>query len=170
LKKNSIILVLPFFLGLCFFSISHAEDKVAMDLVNYVNQGILGIAELEIRSLERYDAVTGNNYTTDERVYKSLNDDVIPLYKRFLELLRDIAPKTKEVINLHRIYVRGAEYINEGFKMKKLGIENKNEGIILQANKKIEKGSDDVRRWKKEIMVLYEKHGVAPAGEKEKKG
>jgi len=169
LKKFSTILILSFFLLLCFHSINHADDNVTMDLVNYVNQGILGIAELEEKSLERYAATIGINYTTDENVYKALKDVSIPLYKQFLEMLREITPKTKEVIELHRIYLRGAEYIYDGFKMKKIGLENKNEGIILQANKKIEKGSDEVSRWKTEIKALYKKHGVAPAKEKEKK-
>ena len=34
----------------------------ASDIVNYVNQGILAIAELEEKSLESYASVTGKNY------------------------------------------------------------------------------------------------------------
>ena len=78
-----------------------------MDLVKYVNQDILDIAQLEQKALESYSSVTGKNYTTNARIYKALKDDVIPHYRHFVDLLRDINPKTQEVRELHGIYIRG---------------------------------------------------------------
>lgn len=155
----------------CFSMGGCATDKVgsariitgpaAKDLVKYANQGLMMIAELERRSLERYAAVTGENYTTDQRVYNELKDFVIPTYKRFLNELKNIRPENEEVINLHRIYIGGADLIYEGFKIKMMGIENKNESIIISGNEKIEKGRDEINRWNLERIELYKKHGVA---------
>ena len=162
MKKIYIVLFLLFFSTLFLFSISYADDeKVPLDLVNYVNQGLLNIAELEKRSLEQYSSVIGENFTTEERVYKALKDDVIPLYKRFVDLLREISPKTKEVRKVHRIYIRGAEFLYDGFKLKMLGLEKKDNDIVIMANKKIEKGREEVKRWRLELIELYKKHGVA---------
>src|SRR4030042_3033384 len=69
----------------------------AKDLVNYANQGILNIAELERKSLERYASVIGENYTTDQRVHEEFRDFVIPHYKRFLDGLRKIMPENQEI-------------------------------------------------------------------------
>jgi hypothetical protein len=55
-----------------------ATDPVAIDLTSYVNQGLLQIAELEQKSLERYALVTGPNSKPDEEVYAALNDQGHP--------------------------------------------------------------------------------------------
>jgi hypothetical protein len=133
----------------------------AKDLAEYINQGILRIAELERRSLESYASVIGENYTTDKRVYEELKDFVIPTYKRFVDELKNIRPENEEVMSLHGIYIRGAELIYEGFKAKMMGIENNDEGIIIMANEKIEMGRDEIERWNLERIELYKKHGVA---------
>ena len=142
-------------------------DPVRRDLANYVNQGILNIAELEQKSLQRYASVTGPNYTADERVYEALRDDVVPLYKRFLDGLMQIRPETDDVKKLHRIYIIGAEQLHEGFKEKMYGIELQNEAVILSANSKIERGAAENVKWRQELFALAEKHGLA---KEEKKG
>ena len=75
-------------LVVCFFLLGCATDKVAWDLVNYVNQDILGIAELERRPLERYALAREDNHATEQKVYNVLIDDVLPEYKRFFILLK----------------------------------------------------------------------------------
>jgi hypothetical protein len=161
LKKCNTYLFLPVFLGLFLFMGSCATNRVSHDLVEYVNQGILGIVELEKRSLESYASVIGKNYTTAERVYETLKNDVIPQYGRFVELLREIVPETEEVMKLHRIYVRGAEDILSGFKAKMVGIEAKQEPLILTANRQIEKGRIETEKWRRELMKMYKMYGVA---------
>jgi hypothetical protein len=153
-------LSLLFFGGLGFFLFSCATDKVARDLVIYVNQGILGIAELERSSLKRYASVRGENYTTDQRVYEALRDDVIPQYKRFLDLLREIKPETEEIRRLHGIYIRGAEYLCKGFKTKMLGLEKKDEHLIRLGNEQIEKGREENERWRNELLALNKAHNI----------
>ena len=142
-------------------------DPVRTDIATYVNQGILNIAELEQKSLERYAAVTGPNYTTPERVYDALKNDVIPLYRRFLKGLREIRPETEEVKKVHRTYILGAEYLYQGFKEKMYGIELNNETVIISANQKIERGALENRKWQEEFFALAQKHGLRK--EKERK-
>ena len=154
---------------LCSFAVSSAEENISFDLVKYVNQGILNIGEIETTALENYASVTGENYTSDENVYNALKNEVIPLYKRFYEELRQITPETDAVRKIHQLYVRGADLINEGFRVKMLGLENNDESIVLMANRKIEKGSEDVKEWKKQLLELCKKYGVAPEESKEKK-
>ena len=148
-------------MGVCLFLVCCASNKAGLELVNYVNQGILGIADLERISLEHYASVTGKNYTTDQRVYDALKDQVIPVYKRFLDGLRDISPKDQALKKLHGIYIRGAELLYSGFKMKMLGIEKKDKNLIILSNEKIEKGRVENERWRKELMALSKQHGVA---------
>jgi hypothetical protein len=137
-----------------------ATNKATLDLVDYINQGILMIAEPEIKSLERYASVTGKNYRTDQKLSEALTNYVIPNYKRFLDLLRTINPRTQEIKRVHAIYVRGAEFLYRGFQILLIGVDKNDENIVMLANEKIVKGRLEVERWKNEIMVLYKKYGV----------
>lgn len=138
----------------------HSSENVAMDLINYVNQDLHNLAAIEKRSLEQYAAVIGENYTTDEMIYKTLKKEVIPLYNRFYALLKSINPKTIEVKELHQIYVQAAGNIIEGFKIKMLGLEIKDDSIIVRGNRKIEKGRVGVDEWKEQLIELCDKNGV----------
>ena len=84
-----------------FFGVSCAtSDPVAQNLMHYVNDEVLPISELERRALASYASVVGKNYTSDEAVFKALKNDVIPLYKRFLDGLKRVQPTEKEVRRL----------------------------------------------------------------------
>ena len=144
-----------------------ATNQGAMHLVDYTNQGLLNIAELERTALEHYASVVGENYTTDQRVYDELKENVIPLYKRFLDGLRDIHPVDEEIRMVHGMYINGAELIYDGFKTKMLGLEMDNEQIIIQGNEKIVKGREEVEKWRVQLIELYKKYGVAQVKEKE---
>jgi hypothetical protein len=160
LKKHNTCLFSTVFLGLFLFTGSCATNPVSSDLIDYVNQGILGIVELERRSLASYASVIGKNFTTAERVSEALKNDVIPQYERFVESLREITPETEEVMKLHRIYVRGAEDILSGFKAKRVGIETKQEPLIRTANRQIVKGRIETEQWRRELMEMYRRYGI----------
>ncbi len=164
-KSKISILILT--LALACFSAGCATDKVALDLTNYLNQGVLNIAELEEKSLARYASVTGGNYKDDQTTYEALRDYVIPLYRRFIRGLRALQPETQEVRDLNRIYIDGADSLLEGFKLILLAIETQDGSLIRPANEYLEKGRLGNERWRKELVALASEHGVKPVEKKE---
>lgn len=157
---NVIRLALSFISCLCAFVMGCAADRAAMDLVEYVNQDILDIAQLEQKALESYASVTGKNFTTDKMVYEVLKNDVIPHYGQFVDLLNDIDPKTREIKELHGIYITGAEYLYNGFKAKMAGIGKKDTYLIREANRQIDKGRVETEKWRMKLMDLCKKYRV----------
>ncbi len=166
LKSPRILTFIAMLAGAVGFLGGCATDRVATDLVNYVNRDILGIAELEKRALESYAGVTGENFTTPQRVYSALKDEVIPEYEQFYKLLRNIRPETAEVSRLHQIYVKGAENLLEGFRMKMSGLERGDEQFVVAANRRIEKGRKENERWRKALEQLCKEHGLTEKGRK----
>ena len=171
--------------GVCFFTwicilflvLSCSSDKkykggklfagpAAADIVNYVNQGLISISELEQKSLERYASVTGENATTNQRLFEELRDFVIPTYKRFLQGLKEISPENEEVRQVHTIYIGAAESMLEGFQSIMVGSKNGDISIIKQGNKKLEEGRTKTEQWRKALDDLYKKHGVATVEDK----
>ena len=138
----------------------------ANDIVNYVNQGLIAIAELEQKTLESYASVTGENATTDKKLFETLRDFIVPTYKRFVNGLKNIPIKNQEVRQVHAIYIKAAESRLEGFQTIMIGLENNDISIIQQGNKKLEEGSAGIDKWHTELSELYKKHGVAELKDK----
>ena len=164
------ILLYLFLSSIIILSGCKTTDKLvagphAKEVVEYVNQGILSIEELETKSIESYASVTGDNYTTDQRVFETLKDFVVPTYKRFVEELRKVAPENENLRRIHAIYIRAAESTLDGFQTKMLGLENNDEGIIIQGNKKIEQGSLGIQNWRAELDKFRAEQGVAMENE-----
>jgi hypothetical protein len=128
--------------------------------VNYVNQGLIAIAELEQKSLESYASVTGENATTDQKLLDTLKGYIIPTYKRFLTGLRDIRPETLEVQQVHSFYLKAAESTLEGFQAIMIGLENKDQKIIAQGNKRLEEGRIGIEKWRTELIELSKTQGA----------
>jgi hypothetical protein len=162
-KKNftsfAIVLFAQLFFSF-FISTGCAEKNIAADIVNYVNQGILDISNLEAEALKKYASVTGDKYTSDRTVYETLKNDVIPVYSKFLDMLKKISMQTDEVQQLHAIYVQGAETMYNGFVAKKQALERKDESRLIYANGVIEKGRAETERWRGKLLKLCEGHGV----------
>lgn len=135
-----------------------ARDLAALQLARYVNQDILTIAELEQKPLERYAAVTGENYTSDRNVRQALENFVVPYYGRFLDSLRRIHPPNEELAALHGVYLQGAELLYAGFRTKLAGIEAGDEAVIRAGNGKIEAGRVKIAEWRTGLDRLYQKY------------
>jgi hypothetical protein len=159
MKSFAIVLSVQLFFA-CIILTGCAENKIASDLVGYVNRGILDISSLEAEALKKYASVTGSNYTNDSVLYETLKNDVIPVYNKFLERLKNIRAQTDEVEQLHAIYVQGAEKMYNGFVTLKQALERKDESRLLYANGQIEKGRAETERWRGKLLELCKGYGV----------
>jgi len=140
--------------------LSCAHDPVKDDLVVYVNDELLRIVDLERASLARYQAATGKNYKDDATLVRTLNDYVIPQYKRFLTLLRKIRPATHETQVLHQMYLEGVEDMYAGFSMLRTALEKQDPDLFRCANEKITMGRETIQRFTAELDAMCEAHGV----------
>jgi hypothetical protein len=133
----------------------------AADIVNYVNQGLISIRELEVKAIESYESVAGENFTTNKRLFETLRDFVVPTYKRFVTGLKNIPIKNQEVRQVHSTYIKAAESNLEGFQTIMIGTEKGDVSITKQGNKKLEEGRDEIEKWNAELNELCKKNGVA---------
>ena len=139
---------------ICFLLLSCTGGQTSRDMVSYINQDLMNIAQLESLAFKHYAAVTGNNYTTDQAVYLALKNQVIPYYKRFYELLKEISPQDPRLSRTHVRYVYGASDILNGFKAKMIGLEGHDDALVRLANLQIEAGAQEVDKWRIELAKL----------------
>lgn len=141
-------------------SCASQKHHKAVSLVDYINQDIMEVASVEAHALERYAAVTGENFESEEQVYRTLEDEVIPTYERFFRSLREIAIEEPEIGSLHSIYIRSAGLLLEGFRMKRLALETNDARLMEKANAKIEQGRDKGLAWRARLEELCQLYNV----------
>lgn len=152
-----------FFLTLLCFSTACVHDPIKADLIIYLNQDILRIASLETTALRHYSSVSGQNYKSDAALEAALNDQVLPIYQKFLRRLEQIQPQTFAVSKVHQKYVEGARGLYEGFKLLHAAIQMQNAQMVGAANTRIQQGTQSIQEWRESFLSLCQKHNVKVA-------
>lgn len=135
---NSFVIILLLLCG--------CSNPVKMDIRNYSTQ-IKYLMDDEANVLKRWNSVSGSSYVNDGYMYQALDTYIINNYDDFVTKLEKIQPQTKEVQDLHAMYVQGAEKQLEAFKLMKDGLEKKNKDVMNNAYKIMTDGRNIEKQW-----------------------
>jgi DNA-binding phage protein len=137
-----------------------APGAVEKDLVNYINQDLMGVVAVERAAMERYANVSGENYVSDRELYAALKHEVIPTFAGLVDVLHGIEPETETVQRLHAKFINGAEYRLRGFQAILGGLRTQDAQIVRAANRLFDEGEHEIERWRLELQQLYEAYGI----------
>ena len=151
-----------FFLGFLFLGLSSCSNEVSDDLLDYINKQLPKVADNESEAVELYESVSGDNYTDDERMYSVIKNDVVPIYKKFIDGLKSISSeiKTEEVQKVHQQYIEAASLQYDGFLLILSAIETQDPNQITKANEKLNKGTDLLDEYNSDLEKLCKKNNV----------
>jgi len=151
-------MLLFLFLGVVFSQCS--SDPIGKDLLNYINNELPKVSQLESDAIDAYRSVSGNNYTGDSVMYFKVKDVVLPKYTEFNTKLQTIVPATEELKKIHGEYVEAAKDQLEAFNFIADALIKQNADEIQKANVDLEKGVALIDGWKKDMLELCKKHNV----------
>jgi len=133
---------------------------VEKDLLNYINNELPKIGQLESEAIAAYASVSGNNYTSDSVMYFKIKDEVLPKYTEFNSKLQAIVPATEELKKIHGEYVEAAKDQLEAFTFIVDALIKQNADEIQKANVDLSKGVALIETWKKDLLETCKKHNV----------
>lgn len=154
------LLVMALFFISLFVLQGCGNDVVQEDLLNYINTELPKVADKENQVLSDYASVTGDKYTSDEVLYETLVEKVMPSYAKFIEDLEKIKPSTPEVQKIHEQYITAANTQQNAFIMIVSAIEKQDSAEIASANEKLSSARQLVREWEASLKQLADAHGV----------
>jgi hypothetical protein len=134
--------------------------------MTYVNKDLLEIADLEIEAISSYSSVSGENYTDDWIMYDTMDTVILPAYEEFITKLESIRPKTKEVRDIHELYIEGTNAQLQGFKLILVALELQSHDKIFEANQLLDEGRAKLRQFQNELEDLMEEYDVEYEEEK----
>jgi hypothetical protein len=136
------------------------SDPVKEDLEDYVNNGVLPLMSDEEEILALYDSVTGNNYTNDFILYETIQEEIIPKYRRFIDNIEAIRPTTPEVRKIHEIYIHASNEQFNAMVMILDAIDYQDHGLLKDANEKLHEARTLLRNFQYELDDLLDKHNL----------
>lgn len=145
---------------MCLWLIGCAPGAVEKDLVNYINQDVMGVVAVEQAALARYADVSGENYVSDQELYITLKHEVVPTFAEFVNVLHQIEPETEAVKQLHAKFINGATYRLRGFQTIMGGIRSQDAQVIRAANSLLDEGALEIEKWRLELQQLYDTYGI----------
>lgn len=139
---------------------SNPDSELAQDFTNYIDEIIL-LAPEEDRIIGLYDSVTGANYVSDEILYYTLLDDVLPGYRQFVVELETIMPKNPRIQDLHELYIEGANTQYNAFTLMISALEEQDMETMTQANQGLDQARALLRDWLYELEAISAETGVS---------
>jgi hypothetical protein len=156
--KKVLVLLTVAFVAMSLFACG--GDPIQDDLMNYVNEGLPQIAELENTVTEAYQSVTGDNYSDDETMYNVIQNEVIPASLLLIDAIESISPETVEVRNLNETYISAVNIQNQAFTTILAGLENEDYDKITEANDKLDTSRKLMRDFSTDLEALAAEHNV----------
>jgi len=136
------------------------QANLEQDFTNYIEE-IVVLAPEEDRIIGLYASVTGLNYTSDEVLYYTLVDEVIPGYRQFTVELEAIMPKNPRIREMHEVYIEAANLQYNAFTLMVSAIETQDMEKMTEANKGLDEARALLRDWLYEVDAISAETGVS---------
>jgi len=143
-----------------FLVLAGCGNQVQDDLLNYINNDMSSIVDLETKAITEYESVTGDNYTNDEDMYIHLLDVVLPAYQTLIEEAEAIDPDTPEVIQVHELYLEATNTQYNAIVKVLAAIETQDYDLISDANQMLSEGRSEMRNFLNTVQQLAEENNV----------
>ena len=134
------------------------KDPVHDDLYNYLQVQLKEVIPLENKAVESYQSVTGTNYTSDQILYNTLNQDVLPMYVEFVKELKAIHPGTKEVQDIHSQYIKAASLQYNAFIKMGEALDEEDQSKVKEVNGMLEEARKIMSQYMNSLEKLADKH------------
>lgn len=139
---------------------NNQNDDLALAFQTYVEE-IMLLAEEEIRIIDVYGSVSGENYVNDEIMYDALYYDVVPSYSEFVQALEGIQSSNQVIQDLHAIYVEAATVQLGAFTVMISALEEQSTDLVQLANQGLSDASTLISEWQAQVQVLSVQTGVS---------
>ena len=144
---------------LVFLLFMPKQDPVQEDLLDYINNDLPTIIDLESSTVDLYDEAKDDT-ANDYEMFVMLRDKVIPAAKKWKEETANVDVETDEVRAVHEIYIQLVNENYNGMTMMLAALEKQDYVLITQANEKLQAAEALSREYQASLNSLMNEHDV----------
>jgi hypothetical protein len=133
---------------------SQAQDSGSTSAqISAYKSALKSLASRESDIIDRYDAVSGENYTDDQTMYLAVQG-ILPDLQLFIGDLEAITPEGAELQAIHENYVEGWNLQAKGMTLVVSALENQDSSQVAEANDALAQGRKLIRETVAAIKAL----------------
>lgn len=122
------------------------------EIEDYLDK-LRALAAREANILEKYDSVTGENYTDDLTLYNTVVD-LLPEVRGFISQLEEIMPTDESLAAIHKDYVDGWNLQFKGMTLSAAAVQEQDFSKVAEANDALAQGRALLRSFSQKIASL----------------
>lgn len=103
--------------------------------------------------VDRYDAVSGDNYTDDYTMYEAVTG-LLPDVQEFITDLEAVETPTPEIASVHEVLIKGWNAQARGMTLLVAALEDQDYEMVAQANEALGEGRSLMRQYSQELQAL----------------
>lgn len=138
-------------------------DPVQDDLINYINNQIKPIGELENKVTAEYSAIKLDSNATDESFATKLKDVIIPADSEVIAKAKATVPGTEEVSKVHSKYIAAATTKHEALLLMLDAAQKSDAELMKTANEKLTNSNNTMKEYLADLAALEKEHDVETA-------
>jgi len=136
------------------------SDPIQADLLNYVNNQVPTMVDLENTVTTEYSAVKADANATDATFAAKLQDVIIPAENQLIAKAKAIIPATDEVTKLHNEYVTSRTEQLEAFTLMLQAAQNSDQTVMATANDKLTASNTATTQYLADLDALKKAHNI----------
>ena len=139
---------------------SAAQDEI----LNYINQELPHIAELETTVQESYNSVLGEGYTNDYVAHEELVSTTLPALNTLESYVNNLQIDNSDLKEVHKIYINYVRAFKNSVITTIGAIENQDSSKIVEANNYMYEAQDITDQFITELKKLCQKYNIVLNG------
>lgn len=156
----TLILIIMLLSGCSLTVVGNEEKEKQEAILDFINEDISEVSDIEIQAFKSLDSVSGKNYTDDETMYNELINKTIPTYEQAINKAKSLNPKLKELEPMADQIALASETFYEALILEKKALEKQDEELMQQSNTKMKEYSRIINKYHEDMDKLAEKYDV----------
>lgn len=157
-RITAIILALILALGIAGCTNTKKQDA----LLEYINEDLAELGEMETKAIASYESVTGENYTSDLETYTEVSENTIILVRQLNEEAVDVAGRIddEEILACHKLYMNGCSKFLAALGVLLMSLETGDYAQLSAGNELLNESNNYMLDFRTELQRLAKKYNV----------
>ncbi len=138
-------------------------DPVADDMIDYVNNQMKPLAELQSKVAKEFSTATEDENATNEMISAKLKDGIIPVCDELIKKTKAVVPKTEEVSKIHSKYTELVTKQREAMALFLEAFQKNDESLMNTAGEKMEQVGKLSTEYSADVEALKKEHDIVNA-------
>ena len=139
------------------------NTKKQNEILDYVNIDCVMLGEIETKTLNSFNSVSGNNYENDLKLYEELSKTTVNYTRELNAKANEVAQKymsNTEILDVHTVYLKCTiSYLN-AFSYMLTAIETQNREMIINANNELSNANSTALLFRGKLNDLCDKYKI----------